>query len=308
MKVYQDLNEFKPVRNAVVTIGTFDGVHVGHQHILSKLREIASEIGGETVILTFFPHPRMILHPEDQNLKLISTMAEKAELLEKAGIDHLIITPFTRDFSNLTAEEYIQKVLIDKIGTKRIVVGYDHRFGKDRQGGLAELIEKGPVHGFEVLEIPEQDIHAIAVSSTQVRKAILAGEVTLAHEFLGYPFMITGKVVRGDQIGRSLGYPTANLFVEEAYKLIPADGIYAAQVSVGTRKFSGMAYIGHRPTINGMYRNIEVNIFDFDEDIYDETIRIHFLHFLRGDEKFSSLEDLKVQLGKDKHDIMAMIS
>ncbi len=308
MKVYHDLNEFKPVSNAVVTIGTFDGVHVGHQHILSKLREIAAEIGGETVILTFFPHPRMILHPEDQNLKLISTMEEKAELLEKAGIDHLIITPFTRDFSNLTAEEYIQKVLIDKIGTKRIVVGYDHRFGKDRQGGLAELIAKGPVHGFEVLEIPEQDIHAIAVSSTQVRKAILAGEVTLAHEFLGYPFMITGKVVRGDQIGRSLGYPTANLFVEEAYKLIPADGIYAARVTVGNRKFSGMAYIGHRPTINGMYRNIEVNIFDFDEDIYDQTIRIHFLHFLRGDEKFTSLEDLKVQLGKDKHDIMAMIS
>jgi riboflavin kinase / FMN adenylyltransferase len=308
MKVYHDLNEFEPISNAVVTIGTFDGVHVGHQHILSKLKEIAAEIGGETVILTFFPHPRMILHPEDQNLKLITTMAEKAELLEKAGIDHLIITPFTRDFSNLSAEDYIQKVLIDKIGTRRIVVGYDHRFGKDRTGGLEELIEKGPIHGFEVLEIPEQDIHAIAVSSTQVRKAILAGEVSLAHEFLGYPFMITGKVVRGDQIGRSLGYPTANLFVEEAYKLIPADGIYAVQVTVGTRKFSGMAYIGHRPTINGMYRNIEVNIFDFDEDIYDQSIRLHFLHFLRGDEKFSSLDDLKVQLGKDKHDIMAMIS
>ena len=308
MKVYHDIEEFQPIANAVVTIGTFDGVHIGHQQILSKLKEIAEEVGGETVILTFFPHPRMILHPEDQNLKLITTMAEKAELVEKAGIDHLIITPFTRDFSNQSPEDYIKKVLIEKIGTKRIVVGYDHRFGKDRQGGLAELMELSESLGFGVDEIPEQDVNAIAVSSTQIRKSILAGEVTLAHEFLGYPFMVTRKVVKGDQLGRSLGYPTANLFVEESYKLIPADGIYAAQVSVGTRTFSGMAYIGHRPTINGMHRNIEVNIFDFDEDIYGETIRIHFLHFLRGDEKFVSLDDLKVQLGKDKHDIMAMIS
>lgn len=308
MQVYHDIEQFKPIANAVVTIGTFDGVHIGHQKILARLKETAASIGGETVILTFFPHPRMILHPEDQNLKLITTMDEKAELLEKAGIDHLIITPFTRDFSNLSAGDYIKNILIEKIGTKRIVVGYDHRFGKDRQGGLQQLLELGPELGFEVEEIPEQDVNAIAVSSTQVRRAILAGEVTLAHEFLGYPFMVTGKVVRGDQLGRTLGYPTANLFVEETYKLLPADGIYASQVTVGNRKFSGMSYIGHRPTINGMTRNIEINIFDFDEDIYGEIIRIHFLHFLRGDEKFSSLEDLKVQLKKDKEDTITMIS
>ncbi len=305
MKIYKHIDEFRQIHNAVVTIGTFDGVHIGHQKIISRLVEVARQKHGETVILTFFPHPRMILHPEDLDIKLISTIDEKAERLEKLGIDHLIITPFTRDFSNLSPQEYIKDVLVDKIGTRQIVIGYDHRFGKDRMGGLEHLQKFASDFDFEVEEIPEQDINDVSVSSTKIRNAILSGDVKTAGEFLGYPFHLTGKVIKGDQIGRTLGFPTANLFIEESYKLIPADGIYAVSIESKSENSDlksayGMAYIGHRPTINGMTRNIEVNIFDFTEDIYGHTIRINFLHFLRGDEKFNSLEELKNQLIKDE--------
>lgn len=305
MKIYNHIDEFKQIHNAVVTIGTFDGVHIGHQKIISRLLEVARQKGGETVILTFFPHPRMILHPDDLNIKLISTMDEKAERLANLGIDHLIITPFTRDFSNLSAQEYIKEVLVDKIGTKQIIIGYDHRFGKDRMGGLEELQKFASDFGFEVEEIPEQDINDVSVSSTKIRNAILSGDVKTARDFLGYAFQLTGKVIKGDQLGRTLGFPTANLFIEENYKLIPADGIYAVSVefkSSGTQQNSvkGMAYIGHRPTINGMTRNIEVNIFDFNEDIYGQIIRINFLEHLRGDQKFDSLDELREQLIKDE--------
>src|ERR1700759_2713455 len=195
MKIYRHIDEFKPVKNAVVTIGTFDGVHLGHRKIIERIKQLAKESGGETVILTFFPHPRMILHPEDQDIKMINTIDEKAELLEQLGIDHLIITPFSRDFSNQTAEEYVKNILVNKIGTKKIVIGYDHRFGKDRQGGLTELQQMAPVYGFEVIEIPEKDIHDLAISSTRIRKALLSNDIKLANEFLGYPFFISGKVM-----------------------------------------------------------------------------------------------------------------
>jgi riboflavin kinase/FMN adenylyltransferase len=308
MKVYHHIDEFEPIKNAVVTIGTFDGVHLGHRKIIKRIKELADEIGGETVILTFFPHPRMILHPEDQDLKLITTIAEKADLLEELGVDHLIITPFSRDFSNQTAEEYIREVLVKKIGTKKIVIGYDHRFGKDRQGGLADLQRLAPDYDFEVMEIPEQDINDVAVSSTRIREALLNDKIELANEFLGYPFYITGKVIKGDQLGRQLGYPTANLLVEEKYKLIPGDGIFAVKVHINGEIFKGMAYIGQRPTINGMTRNIEVNIFDFDADIYNQIIRIDFYYFVRGDVKFASLDELVVQLGEDKKDVTRLLS
>src|ERR1700712_1465565 len=193
MKIYHHIDEFVPVKNAVVTIGTFDGVHIGHRKIISGIKELADKSGGETVILTFFPHPRMILHPEDQGLKMINTMDEKAQLLEQLGVDHLIITPFSRDFSNQTAEEYIRDILVAKIGTKKIVIGYDHRFGKDRMGGLAELQQMAPVYDFEVIEIPEQDIHDVAVSSTRIRQALLNDQIDLANEFLGYSFFVSGK-------------------------------------------------------------------------------------------------------------------
>ena len=307
MKVYHSLDEFTPVKNAVVTIGTFDGVHIGHRKIISRIKELAEASGGESVILTFFPHPRMILHPEDESIKLITTINEKAELLAEMGIDHLIITPFSRDFSNQTAESYIRDVLVNKIGTKKIVIGYDHRFGKDRKGGLQDLLTQAPVYGFEVIEIPEQDINDVAISSTRIRTALLKSEINIANECLGYPFFITGKVIRGDQLGRELGYPTANLMVEEKYKLIPSDGIFAVRVKVTGKEYTGMAYIGHRPTINGMTRNIEVNIFDFEGDIYNQELRMEFLHYVRGDIKFSSLEELVVQLGKDKEDVQALL-
>jgi len=307
MKIYHHIDEFSPVKNAVVTIGTFDGVHLGHRKIISRIKELADSCGGETVMLTFFPHPRMILHPEDESIKLINTINEKAELLEQLGIDHLIITPFSRDFSNQTAEDYIRDVLVSKIGTKKIVIGYDHRFGKDRQGGLSDLLRLGPVYGFDVIEIPEQDIHAVAVSSTRIRQALLNGEIDLANEFLGYPFFITGKVTRGDQIGRQIGYPTANILIEEKYKLIPADGIFSAKIYIDGAVYNGMAYIGSRPTINGMFRNIEVNIFDFDAEIYGHQIKMEFYHFVRSDIKFSSIDELKIQLANDKVDVLRLL-
>ena len=307
MKIYHHIDEFTPVKNAVVTIGTFDGVHIGHRKIISRIKELADASGGETVILTFFPHPRMILHPEDESIKLITTITEKAGLLEQLGIDHLIITPFSRDFSNQSPEGYIRDVLVNQIGTKKIVIGYDHRFGKDRQGGLHDLLALAPVYGFEVIEIPEQDINDVAISSTRIRIALLDGNINIANECLGYPFFITGKVIRGDQLGRTLGYPTANLMVEERYKLIPSDGIYAVKVKVEGREYKGMAYIGHRPTVNGMTRNIEVNIFDFSAEIYNKELRMEFLHFVREDIKFASLEELVVQLGKDKEDVLALL-
>ena len=305
MKVYNHIDEFKQIKNAVVTIGTFDGVHIGHQKIISRLQEVARQKGGETVILTFFPHPRMILHPDDLNIKLISTMDEKAERLSNLGIDHLIITPFTRDFSNLSPQEYIREILVKKIGTTQIIIGYDHRFGKDRSGGLKELQHYSSELGYQVEEIPEQDIDEVAISSTTIRNAILSGDIETAENFLGYPFHLTGKVIKGDQIGRKIGFPTANLFIEESYKLIPSDGIYAVRVDFKSKesnlkRANGMAYIGHRPTINGMSRNIEVNIFDFKEDIYGQTIRLNFLEYMRDDQKFNSLEELKEQLSLDE--------
>lgn len=321
MKIYNHIDEFVKLENAAVTIGTFDGVHIGHKKIIAKLKEEAAKINGETVILTFFPHPRMILHPEDQNLKLITTISEKAKLLQDLGIDHLIITPFTRDFSNLLPEEYIKNILVDKIGTKKMVIGYDHRFGKDRSGGLPELQKYAPVYGYNVTEIPEQDINAITISSTEIRKALKEGNIEKANKFLGYAFPLNGKVIKGDQIGRTLGYPTANLYIEESYKLIPSDGIYAVEVithssdknknqeikqgytvenATENNRFRGMAYIGHRPTINGLSQNIEVNIFDFDQDIYHTTIEMFFLHFIRHDIKFNSLQELTDKLAEDK--------
>lgn len=310
----------------MVTIGTFDGVHFGHQKIIKRLCEQAKVQGGESVILTFFPHPRLIIDPENQDLKMINTIAEKAKILEKLGVDHLIITPFTRDFSNLSASEYIKDILIDTIGTKHIIIGYDHRFGKDRKGGLPELQIAAPKFGFSLEEIAEQDIHDVAVSSTKIRTSVLEGNVSLAADYLGYPFSIYGRVIKGDKIGRTLGFPTANIFVEETYKLIPSDGIYAVTVEFGSqdqevriktkdegretkkselKTYQGMAYIGHRPTINGMTRNIEVNIFDFNAEIYGQYITMTFLKFLRHDVKFTGLEDLKIQLQKDKEATLA---
>lgn len=339
MKIYHHLSDFSKLENAIVTIGTFDGVHFGHQKIIKQLVAKAKADHGESVILTFFPHPRMIIDPENQDLKMINTINEKAEILKDLGVDHLIITPFTRDFSNQCPDDYIKNTLVETIGTKHIIIGYDHRFGKDREGNLNDLKVAGINYGFTVEEIMEQDIHDVAVSSTKIREALLAGDVGLAADYLGYPFSIFGRVIKGDKIGRTIGFPTANIFVEETYKLIPGDGIYAVTVEMESKPedtsemtgdiisnpnivsamipntslaqvqtFKGMAYIGQRPTINGMTRNIEVNIFDFDREIYGQDIKMNFLKFLRHDVKFTGLEALTLQLQKDKEATLAFFA
>lgn len=305
MKIYNNLAEFKRLDHAVVTIGTYDGVHFGHRKIISRLCDLAKSNGGESVILTFFPHPRLIIDPENQDLKMINTIEEKAEMLEKLGVDHLIITPFTRDFSNLSPDEYIREILVDTIGLKNLIVGYDHRFGKNRSGGMKELLESASKLGFEVEQIDEQDINDVAVSSTKIRESLLNGNVALAATYLGYPFSLYGPVIKGDKIGRTIGFPTANIFIEQGYKLIPSDGIYAVTISMENQNYRGMAYIGQRPTINGMTRNIEVNIFDFDREIYGQYIKMNFMEFLRHDVKFTGLEALKIQLQKDKEDTIS---
>lgn len=312
MHIYHNIAEFKKREKAIVTIGTFDGIHYGHQKIIQTLVEKAKLLKGESVILTFFPHPRMIIDPENAALKMINTISEKANILEKLGVDHLIITPFTRDFSNLEPEDYMEQVLVKTIGTRHLIIGYDHRFGKDRKGDFNTLERGGERLGFEVTEIPEQDVNDVAVSSTKIRTALLEGDVKLASKYLGYYFSITGMVIKGDKIGRTIGFPTANLFVEETYKLIPADGIYAVSLVIESEdktavshNYTGMAYIGQRPTINGMTRNIEVNIFDFDKEVYGQTIAMKFHQFLRADYKFPSLETMTEQLKQDKLDTIA---
>jgi len=305
LKIYNHLSEFKRLNNAVATIGTFDGVHFGHQKIINRLCELARSTGGESVILTFFPHPRMIIDPENQELKMINTIEEKAEILASLGVDHLIITPFTRDFSNLSPSEYIKNILVETIGIKQIIVGYDHRFGKDRSGGMRDLIAFSGPYGYQVEEIAEQDINDVAVSSTKIRHSLLEGQVGLAATYLGYKFSLYGPVIKGDKIGRTIGFPTANIFIEQPYKLIPSDGIYAVTVEMENQSYQAMAYIGQRPTINGMTRNIEVNIFDFDKEIYGQYIKMNFHEFLRHDVKFTGLEALKIQLQKDKEDTLA---
>ncbi len=308
MKVYRDINEFVNRGNAVVTTGTFDGVHFGHQKIISRLKEVAQQVNGETVIITFFPHPRLVLFPEDNDLKLINTLDEKIELLTNAGIDHLIIIPFTKEFSRLSSLEFIQQILAHKIGTKRLVIGYDHHFGKNREGSFEHLKAYAPEYGFQVEEIPEQDINDVAVSSTKIRNAILKGDVETANTYLGYAFNLSGVVAKGDQIGRTIGYPTANIKVPEQYKLIPGDGIYASQIFIGEKTYEGMLYIGNRPTVNGLSKVIEVNIFDFEADIYEQTIKVNFLKYIRGDKKLNGLEELKMALSQDKKTCLEFFS
>lgn len=315
MKIYKTIEEFVPIDNAVVTIGTFDGVHVGHQKILDVVKECAEKINGETVLLTFFPHPRMVLHPGDDNLRLINTIEEKIRRLAKCKVDHLIITPFTQEFSQQSPEEYIRDILVNKIGTKKIVIGYDHRFGINRSGSLKDLLDFAPVFGYDVKEIAEQDINDVAVSSTKIREALIKGEINIANQYLGYPFELTGKVVQGDQIGRNIGFPTANINIAESYKLIPAYGIYAVEVAIAPDEqinvteyiidndetlYKGMGYIGMRPTLQGNARTIEVNLFDFNDDLYGKRLRIKIREFIRHDVRYDNIEAMKNQIANDE--------
>lgn len=308
MKIHLGTETIEDVKNAVVTSGTFDGVHMGHQKILSRLKEEAKRINGETVLITYWPHPRLVLKPWDNSLQLLSTFPEKANLLEEFGIDHLVKIPFTKEFAQMTPEDYIRIVLHERIQTKKIIIGYDHRFGKDRSGGLDELHQYAEKYNYEVEEIPRQDIEEIGISSTKIRRALEVGDVSQANTFLGRNYSITGRVIHGDKIGRSLGFPTANISVKENYKLIPSDGIYAVRVCLDYTKYDGMLNIGNRPTIGGDNKTIEVNIFDFDRDIYESEITIEFVDLIRKEIKFSSLDALKEQLKADKAAVIERLS
>lgn len=308
MKIYHGLDDFNRLPCAVVTSGTFDGVHVGHQKILSKLREIAARSHGETVVITFWPHPRLVLHPEDESLKLLNTFEEKAELLKDQGIQHLIRIPFTKEFSQLTSEEFIVNILVNTIGTKKLVIGYDHRFGRNREGSFEQLKLNASKYGFEVEEIPRQDVDHVTVSSTKIRTALEEGDIETATHLLGKPYSLTGRVIMGDKLGRLLGFPTANIEIETTYKLIPVDGIYAATIRHEHTTFKGMLYIGNRPTIDGNKRNIEVNIFDFNKNIYGDQLTVCFHKLIRSDAKFHDLEALKQQLYHDKEEALKALS
>lgn len=308
MKIYHGIDDFTRLDYAVVTSGTFDGVHVGHQKILQRLSEIATKNSGETVVITFWPHPRLVLHPEDDTLKLLNTFEEKAALLKEQGVQHLIRIPFTKEFSQLTSDQFIRNILVDTIGTKTLVIGYDHRFGKNREGSFEQLKLNAHLYGFEVEEIPRQDIDHIGVSSTKIRHALEVGDITTATHLIGRAYTLTGVVIKGDKIGRLMGYPTANIEIDTKYKLIPSDGIYAVSVSHENKTYQGMLYIGNRPTINGIKRNIEVNIFNFEAEIYGESLTVHFHTYIRGDMKFNDLEELKQQLHQDKIDALKALS
>jgi riboflavin kinase/FMN adenylyltransferase len=307
VRVYQGIEEFEEIENAVVTTGTFDGVHIGHQTILNRLREVAERINGETVLLTFFPHPRMVLQSA-VDIKLINTIEEKTDLLRKAGVDHLIIHPFTKAFSRTSSLEFVRDILVNRLGTRKLVIGYDHHFGRNREGSFEHLKEFGPLYGFEVEEISAQDIDNVNVSSTKIRNAILQGDMITANEYLGHPFQLCGKVIHGKKLGRELGYPTANLHIPEKYKLIPANGVYAVKSIVRGELVNGMLNIGTRPTIEeagGL--SIETHLFDFDGDIYGEEMTVQLLQRIRDEKKFADVNELIEEMKKDQDRVLSVL-
>jgi len=302
VKVYTDINNIGEIKKPFVTTGTFDGVHFGHRVILNRLIKQAKAEGGESVLLTFYPHPRMILYPEDKSLKLLTSQPEKIKLLEKLGVEHLIIIPFTIDFSRMKALEFVRNILVNKIGVHKLIIGYDHQFGRNREGSLKELEEYAPLYNFEIEEIPAQDIDEVKISSTKIRKALANGDIKTADEYLGYEYPISGEVITGNKIGRSIGFPTANIQYNNHYKLIPANGVYAVEVGYKGDLFKGMMNIGRRPTINNQDAGMtmEVHIFDFDQDIYNKVITVLMRKRIRDEVKFKNLDKLRIQLIKDK--------
>jgi len=302
MQIHRDINNLPEFKNAVITIGTFDGVHLGHRQIIDSLKLEAEKAGGESVIITFHPHPRKVVSSVITGVRLINTLPERIELLEKTGIDHLVIVPFTDFFANQTAEEYIRDFLVEKFKPHTIIIGYDHRFGKERSGDYKLMEEKAPVYNYQLKEISEHILDAIKVSSTNIRNAILHSNADEANHLLGYTFFFEGEVIHGDKIGRELGYPTANLKNTDEEKIVMGDGIYAVYADVEGKQYKGMMSIGFRPTVNGRTRVTEVNLFDFKKEIYGTVIRIYVKKYLRSEVKFNGLEELKEQLHKDKEE------
>ncbi|HBL74590.1 MAG: riboflavin biosynthesis protein RibF [Bacteroidetes bacterium GWF2_42_66] len=309
MKVYYDIESFRAI-NPAVTIGTFDGVHNGHKKVIGRLKELAAEIEGESVIFTFFPHPRLVLSPEEGNLRLLTTLDEKIRLLEEAGIDHLIAFPFTKEFSNLSYTDFVKTILVDKLNTRCLVIGYDHKFGKDREGGYEFLKQCADQYHFRLEKLDAFYVDDVNISSTKIRTALEKGNVGRANEFLGYRFTLHGNVVEGQKLGRRIQFPTANIEASDPHKIIPGYGVYAVTVRFNGNVYKGMLNIGTRPTVNtnADHRSIEVHIFDFGEAIYGKQIELCFYQKIREEQKFNSIDELKAQLEKDKVQVLSCFS
>lgn len=298
MNIFHNIKDFKSDRQTTVTLGTFDGVHLGHKKIIEKLTQNAPN-HFQSLVLTFFPHPRMVLQ-EKSDIKLLNTIKEKAALLEKAGLENLIIHPFDQNFSQLSAEEFVKTILVDQFKVGKIIIGHDHRFGKNRSADINDLIAFGKKYNFEVEQISAQEIDEVSISSTKIRKALQSGDIHLANEYLGYAYFLTGTVVKGKQLGRTIGFPTANLKVDEDYKLIPQNGVYVVRSYINGNLVFGMMNIGTNPTVGGQFQTIETNFLDFEGDLYDKDLKIEILHRIRSEQKFDSLDALKTQIALDK--------
>lgn len=299
MKTFHDISSFKTNEKTFVTIGTFDGVHFGHKEIINKLVNDAKLVGKKSVLLTFFPHPRMVLQ-KDAKIALINTIEERTSLLEKTGLDYLIIHPFSKAFSRLTALDFVRDLLVAQLNISKLIIGYDHHFGKNREGNIAQLTEYSHTYGFSVEEIPAQDIDDVSVSSTKIRRALAVGNLKTANRYLGTPFMLSGKVVNGKKLGGQIGFPTANIDILEDYKLIPKTGVYVVQSEINNKIIFGMMNIGNRPTVSGAHQTIEVHFFDFNNNLYGTFLTIELLFFLRDEHKFDAIESLILQLKKDE--------
>lgn len=307
MQIHRSTKEFTGKENtSIITIGTFDGVHIGHQEIIKKLVKQGEKNNCTSVILTFFPHPRMVLQ-QGTDLKLLTTLNEKISLLEKTGLEHLIIEPFTKDFSRLTAIDFVKNVLIKKLNLKKLVIGYDHHFGRNREGNFEQLQEYGSLYGFTVDEIPAQDIKDVSVSSTKIRKALLEGKIQKANSFLGYEYLLTGTIVHGKGLGKKNNYPTINIHIKETYKLIPKPGVYVVKTNLDDQNVFGIMNIGFRPTVNGKHQTIEVHLLDFDADLYGETIQISIAYRLRDEHKFDTIDELFTQIKADEKQARKLI-
>jgi riboflavin kinase/FMN adenylyltransferase len=301
VNIYNDFSSISSIKNPVLTIGTFDGVHIGHKKIIDQLNEEAAKIGGESVLFTFFPHPRMVIFPESHGLKLIQTQEEKLEKLKEMGLQNVIVFPFTFEFSRLSALEFVRDMLVNQLHVKKLVIGYDHQFGKNREGSIHFLRDVAETYEFEVIEIPAQDIAAVHVSSTKIREALLTGDIEKANDYLGAPFELIGNVIKGKQLGRTIGFPTANLKLANELKIIPQNGVYAVKVFYQEQCFEGMMNIGIRPTIESENdTTIEVHIFDFDQTIYGESLRVELYKKTRDEQKFNGIDALKNQLKSDE--------
>lgn len=299
LKTFQSIHNFHPKNKTVVTLGTFDGVHIGHKKIIEKLIQNASLCECESLVLTFFPHPRMVLQDSNE-IKLLNTIEERTALLKKSGLDNLVIHPFDQEFSRLSAEEFVSSILVNQFNSKKIIIGYDHRFGRNRTANIDDLVEFGEKYNFEVEQISAQEINEVSVSSTKIRNALVEGNVKLANEYLGYNYLLTGTIVKGKGIGKTLGFPTANLKIEETYKLIPKNGVYIVQSQIENKLVFGMMNIGFNPTVSGETISIEINFFDFEANLYDKKIQVQLLNRIREEQKFENIELLKEQIQLDK--------